>query len=76
MAETPPGTERLGVLRAYRKPYGVLITAEGDGPGGVVSLLAWHPETETVIVAFTNIFGMWDEAEFMQDEVVAAIIER
>ena len=68
------GTGRLGVLRAYRKDYGVLITAEGDGAGGAVSLMALHPETHTIVVAFTNIFGRFDESDYMLDVLLADVL--
>ncbi len=72
----PVGTGRLAVLRAYHKPYGVLITAEGDGPGGAVTLLAYHPATGAIIVGFTNIFGLFDEADFMLSVTVPDLIDR
>lgn len=63
-----------GVLRAYSKPWGTLVTAEGDGPGGVHTLLAYHPHTDTIVVAFINVFGRWDETGFMFDSVVRGIV--
>lgn len=62
------------MLRAYARPYGVLLTAEGDGPGGVHALLAHHAASDTVIVAFTNVFGRFDESDFLLDEVVARVL--
>ena len=70
----PSGTERVRALRAYSKPYGVLIAAEGDGPGGSNSMLAYHPETGVVVVALTNIHGLFFENEFFVDEVVGEIV--
>ncbi len=64
-----------GILRAYAKPYGVVLTAEGDGPGGVHTLLAHHAASDSVIVAFTNVFGRFDESDFLLDEVVARIVQ-
>jgi hypothetical protein len=70
-----PRTEAAGVLRAYLKPYGPIMAAEGDGPGGVHTLLAYHPESDTVIVAFTNVFGRFDESDFFFDRLLATILE-
>lgn len=68
-------TERVRALRAYRKPYGVIVTAEGDGPGGSNSLLAYHPETGVVVAAMTNVHGLWFESDFFLDEVVAEAVK-
>ncbi len=62
------------VLWAYAKPYGVLLAAEGDGPGGVHALLAHHAASDTVIVALTNVFGRFDEPHFLLDEVVDRVL--
>jgi D-alanyl-D-alanine carboxypeptidase len=70
----PAGTERIGVLRAYSKPYGVVVAAEGDGPGGSNTILAFHPETGVIVVAMTNIHGLWFENEFFIDEVVGEVV--
>jgi D-alanyl-D-alanine carboxypeptidase len=74
LEEEPLGAERLGVLRAYSKPYGTVIAAEGDGPGGSNTLLAYHPETGVVVVALTNVHGLWFENEFFLDEVVGEVV--
>ncbi|MDX1642729.1 MAG: serine hydrolase domain-containing protein [Thermoanaerobaculia bacterium] len=70
----PVGTERLGILRAYRKPYGVVVTSEGDGPGGSNSLLAYHPATGVVVAVLTNVHGLGFESRFFLDEVVAEVV--
>ena len=70
----PLGTERQRTLRGHRKAYGVLLAAEGDGPGGSHSLLAYHPETGTIVVALTNVFGLWTESDFFFDDVVATAL--
>ena len=69
------GTERVGALRAYSKAYGVVIAAEGDGPGGSNTMLAYHPETGVVVVALTNIHGLWFENEFFINEVVDEVVK-
>ena len=75
VVEASGDDEAGGVLRAYAKPWGRLLTAEGDGPGGVHTLLAHHPQTDTIVVAFTNVFGRWDEMDFLLDEVTRAAVE-
>ena len=68
-------TERVWALRAYRKPCGLVIAAEGDGPGGSNSVLAYHPQTGVVVVTLTNVHGLWFESEFFLDEVVAEAVK-
>ena len=68
------GAERVRALRAYHKPYGVVIAAEGDGPGGSNSILAYHPASGVVVAALTNIHGLWFENDFFIDEVVAEAV--
>lgn len=67
------GAAALGVLRAYRKPYGLIVTAEGDGPGIHV---AWAMELEsrTIAAAAVNLFGRWDESDYLLDEMLAAVL--
>ena len=74
LAGAPVGTERQAILHAYRGPYGVLLTAEGDGPGGSHTLLAYHPESDTLVAALVNIFGLGGEAEFLVDEVAGRVL--
>ncbi len=68
------GAEAATILRAYAKPYGVVATAEGDGPGGVHTLLAYHPDSDTVVVAFGNLFGRFDEWEFLLERVLDGVL--
>jgi CubicO group peptidase (beta-lactamase class C family) len=76
MKDQPAGTERIRILQAVRKPYGVLLYKEGDGPGGVNTLMAYSPASDEIFLGFTNIFGYFDEVEFMMDEVIARVIAR
>jgi D-alanyl-D-alanine carboxypeptidase len=64
---------RQAVLHAYNLPYGVLITAEGDGPG-VNTLAAFHKGSGLIIIAFTNVFGLFDEKDFIVDQVISEIV--
>ncbi|MEQ8523173.1 hypothetical protein [Gracilimonas sp.] len=71
-----PGTVRQGIVTVHHKPYGVLYTSLGDGPGGINSMLAFHPESEILVVAFTNVFGNFDEHDFFMDELVQSVVNR
>jgi CubicO group peptidase (beta-lactamase class C family) len=51
-----------------------LLTSEGDGPGGVNTVMAWHPASGTIVVGFTNIFGLWGETEFILDEIFSQVV--
>ena len=70
MQSQPMGTKRVWALQSIRKPYGVLIYKEGDGPGGVNTLMAYRAETDEIYVGFTNIFGYFDEVDFLMDGVI------
>lgn len=77
VAERPPSpesSEALEVLRSYRKPYGVIVTAEGDGPGTNV-VWAWHPPSNCVVAAAVNQFGRWDENDLLLDVVIPGALE-
>jgi D-alanyl-D-alanine carboxypeptidase len=68
-------TTRQGIVSVRKKPFGTLYTSLGDGVGGINSMLAYHPESETVIVAFTNIFGNFDEHDFFIDTIIPKVLE-
>jgi D-alanyl-D-alanine carboxypeptidase len=70
------GMVRQGVISVRLKPYGVLYTSLGDGPGGINSMLAFHPESDVLVVVFTNIFGNFNEHDFFIDELVPLIISK
>jgi CubicO group peptidase (beta-lactamase class C family) len=50
--------------------FGPFITSEGDGPGGINLMLAYNPDQKTVVVAFTNIFGNFDELDKMREQIL------
>lgn len=52
----------------------MLITAEGDGPGGSHALLAYHPATDTIVVGLVNDFGLFDEMEFLLEKVLPEVL--
>ncbi len=58
-------------LQSMRKPFGLLIYKQGDGPGGVNTLMAYSREKDLIFVGFTNTFGFFDEVDFMIDSVLA-----
>lgn len=67
---------RQGIVSVRNKSYGVLFTSLGDGPGGMNTMLAYHPQSESIVIAFTNIFGNWDEHDFFMDDIVPIIIKQ
>lgn len=52
----------------------MLFTSLGDGGGGMNTMLSYHPESETIIVAFTNIFGNFNEHDFFMDDIIPSIL--
>ncbi len=66
---------KQGVVTARYVSYGLVYTSLGDGPGGTNVMLAYHPDSNSLIVAFTNIFGNFDEHDFFIDELVPAVIK-
>ncbi|MCB1022862.1 MAG: beta-lactamase family protein [Acidobacteria bacterium] len=72
----PPGTVRQAVATVHRKKYGIFYASNGDGPGGVNATLIYHPSSKTIVVAFTNIFGLFDEIDFIDDQIFSAIIKK
>jgi len=57
-------------LQAMRKPYGTLIYKEGDGAGGVNTLMAYLPARDEIFIGFANSFGFFNEVDFMMDDVI------
>ncbi len=73
MQSQPVGTKRIWALQSVRMPSGVLIYKEGDGPGGVNTLMAYRPATDEIYVGFTNIFGYFNEVDFLMDDVIGKL---
>lgn len=69
------GKHRIWTLQSARTPAGVLLYKEGDGPGGVNTLMAYSPAEDEIFLGFTNIFGNFDEVDFMIDNVAVPILE-
>jgi D-alanyl-D-alanine carboxypeptidase len=74
MDAEPLGKKRIWALQAIHKPYGVLVYKEGDGPGGVNTLMAYRPASDEIFLGFTNSFGYFDEVDFMMDEVIGKFV--
>jgi D-alanyl-D-alanine carboxypeptidase len=73
METEPFGKRRIRTLEAINEPYGVLLFKEGDGPGGVNTLMAYQPKTGELYIGFTNIFGNFNEVDFMMNEVIGRL---
>lgn len=61
----------LEVLRSYQKPYGTIVTAEGDGPG-TNAIVAYRPKDGVLVVALTNLFGRFDESDYIFETALPA----
>lgn len=73
MSEQPVGKKRVWAMQAIRKPYGILVYKEGDGPGGVNTLMSYSPATDEIFLGFTNVFGYFNEVDFLMDEVISGL---
>jgi D-alanyl-D-alanine carboxypeptidase len=73
MNEQPVGTKRVWAMQAIHKRYGVLVYKEGDGPGGVNTLMAYNLTKNEIFLGFTNIFGYFNEVDFLMDEVIGGL---
>ncbi|HEX3321109.1 MAG TPA: hypothetical protein VHR84_10430 [Terriglobales bacterium] len=76
MNAEPVGKKRIWALQAIHKSYGVLIYKEGDGRGGVNTLMAYNSATGEIFLGFTNIFGYFNEVDFLMDDVIAGMGRR
>jgi D-alanyl-D-alanine carboxypeptidase len=68
------GTDEQRILRAYIRDSGIVYTSQGDGPSGFHSILAYHPENRLIIIAYTNVFGYFNEHEILLG-LVDSVIE-
>jgi len=66
----PLEKKRVWTLQAVHKPYGVLVYKEGDGPGGVNTLMAYRRATDEIFLGFINSFGYFSEIDFLMDDVI------
>ena len=72
----PLEKKRTWTLQAIHKSYGVLVYKEGDGPGGVNTLMAYQPATDEIFLGFTNSFGYFNEVDFMMDDVIGKVVRK
>ncbi len=61
--------ETQAVLQFFKRKSGILYVASGDGPSGFNSMLVYEPESNLIIVLYTNIFGLFTEKDTMLDIV-------
>lgn len=73
--QQPLDTKRQGIVSVRHKPYGVLFSSLGDGGGGMNTMLAYHPKTKTIVAAFTNVFGNFNEHDYFINQVTPALLE-
>lgn len=65
--------ESLGVLRGYAFDYGRVVTSEGDGPG-TNTLWAMELDSNRIVAVAINLFGRWDESDYLLNELVPAAL--
>lgn len=65
--------EALGILRGYALDGRRLLTSEGDGPGTNV-IWALDVDTGRIAVGAANLFGRWDEADLLLNELIPAVL--
>ncbi|MCB0466263.1 MAG: beta-lactamase family protein [Aequorivita sp.] len=58
------------ITKKCNSKFGSFIASEGDGPGGINLLLAFNPEQKEAVIAFTNIFGNFNELDRMREEIL------
>ncbi len=75
LTEAPVGKELNKALFAIKYPWGTVVGKGGNGPG-VHILMVQHRETGIIMIAHTNIFGLFDEHDFMLETVFAKIVRR
>lgn len=73
MSKQPVDKKRVWAMQAVRKSYGVLVYKDGDGPGGVNTLMSYNPATDEIFLGFTNVFGYFNEVDFLMDVVIGGL---
>jgi D-alanyl-D-alanine carboxypeptidase len=74
MAGIEIGKQKTRALQAAATAFGLVLFKSGDGPGGFNTLMAFHPETGTIFLGFTNQFGDFDEVDIMMSELMSAAV--
>ena len=70
------GTHETRSLQGAMMPYGFVLYKEGDGPGGFNTLMAYHPQSDTLFIGYTNEFGHFDEVDTLMADVMSAALPR
>lgn len=68
------GSTNRGVMRVHRQKNGLLWVSGGDGPAGINVVVAYNPRKDRVIVAYTNIFGLFNEYDFIVEKTIPSIL--
>ncbi len=64
--------EAVGILRGYQFPYGLVVAAEGDGPG-INIVWVMQMGSKRIVAAAINQFGGWNESEYLLNTLVPAV---
>lgn len=74
MDQVEMNADRTRALQAVRKPFGVVIDKQGDGPGGATAIMGYVPARDQIFIGFVNRFGGdFDHIDFLLDEVVGRL---
>jgi D-alanyl-D-alanine carboxypeptidase len=76
MAGAAAGKNMTRALQGAMTRFGFVLYKEGDGPGGFNTLMAYHPDTDTIFIGYTNQFGDFDEVDTLMTEVMNTAIPR
>ncbi|HKS55736.1 MAG TPA: serine hydrolase domain-containing protein [Steroidobacteraceae bacterium] len=74
MAGTAVGKQKTRALEARTTAFGLVLFKSGDGPGGFNTLMAYHVESGTIFLGFTNQFGDFDEVDVMMTDLMGAAV--
>jgi hypothetical protein len=53
---------------------GLVLYKEGDGPGGLNTLTAHHPGSDTIFIGFMNESGKFDDIDTLMTDVMGEVI--
>lgn len=74
MDQVEVNTDRTRAMQSVRKPFGVVIDKQGDGPGGATAIMGYVPARDRIFIGFVNRFGGdFDHIDFLLDEVVGRL---
>jgi CubicO group peptidase (beta-lactamase class C family) len=75
MHGAPVGRQETRALQGAMTSFGLVIFKEGDGPGGFNTLMAYHPESGTIFIGFTNEFGDFVEVDVMMNTLMRVAVQ-